>query len=172
MDDRQVGVLLILPTTDITTCNAVKIPGPLRSHPLVATLIPWRLTPEQYQDYEWQAAHGRLAVDDGRIAPDLVDKVADLGKKLAAKPHLAQGLRLHHFSAADYDFFKRSVRRYCVWNGPSDGSQKEPGFETRLLIAVMNEWKAERAGYREDVRVVFVHVFVAQMTMAGWEYRP
>lgn len=158
MDDTQRGVLLVVPTVVSDICNALKVPAELRTHALVAVLIPWKLTVEQYQKYEWQATHGRLNPDDGSIGPKLVSQIADLGKKVTAKPRLAQGLRLYHFTTADHDFFTRSARRYCTWNAPSDGSVKTPGFETQLLMAVLKEWKAERVGYREDVRVIFVHV--------------
>lgn len=158
MDDTQRGVLLILPTTIVDICNALKVPTGSRAYALVAVLIPWKLTVEQYQKFEWQAAHGRLNPDDGGIAPELASHIASFSKKVTANSHLAQGLRLYHFTVADYEFFTRSARRYCIWNAPSDGSVKVPGFEAQLLMAVLKEWKAEKAGYKEEVRVIFVHV--------------
>ncbi|EKM60867.1 uncharacterized protein PHACADRAFT_204012 [Phanerochaete carnosa HHB-10118-sp] len=158
MDNNQVGVLLLVPTASHNICKALKVPEQLRQHALIAVLIPWKLTVEQYQKYEWQAAHGRLNLDDGHISLELGSKISDLSKKLTANPQLAQGLRLHHFNAADYDFFTRGVRKYCIWHYPSDGSPTDLGFETRLLVAILDEWNAERAGYKEDTRVVFVHV--------------
>ena len=136
----------------------MKLPSTLRSAPLVAALIPWNLTVEQYQHNEWQKTQAELSTQDGRIAPELAERIADVASALTAKPLYAQGLRQHHFSVADYEFFTRTSRNYCVWHAPADGSLKKPGFETKTLLAVLEVWKAQNVGYKMDVRAVFVHV--------------
>ena len=158
MDDSQIGLLLILPTHSVNICRALEVPEQLRGTPLIAILVPWKLTVEQYQKYEWQDAHGRLRPYDGEIAPELVDKLDTFGERVTTKSEIAQALRLFHFTAADQDFFKRSARRFCVWHSPADGRTTNPGFETKLLLELLGAWKAQNVGFKQDVRVIFVHV--------------
>lgn len=160
MDNEPVGVLLIFPSAISEICSTLKLASQMRasSSPLMAALIPWKLTADQYRDTEWQKAQESLNPADGRIEPRLAESIDGLSRTLTAKPYYARGLRIHHFTVADYDFFKRAPRKYCIWNAPSDGTIKEPGFETKTLIAILDAWKAENAGYKADVRVVFVHV--------------
>lgn len=130
----------------------------MRNAQLLAALVPWKLTVEQYQQHEWQGSHHTLKPEDGRIDPQFAAIAGELAPMLTAKPQLATGLRLHHFSAADHDFFTRGQRNYCLWHAPADGSAKEPGFETRALVAVLGAWHAQDVGHKKDARVVFVHV--------------
>ena len=158
MDDEQVGLLLVFPSSSTEICGTLKVPSRFRASPIIAALVPWKLNVKQYQENEWQSAQGALKPDDGHIEAKLAESIEGLSKVATAKPQYARGLRIHQFSTAEYEFFKRTPRKYCIWNMPSDGTMKEPGFETKALVAVLNAWKAENAGYKADVRVVFVHV--------------
>lgn len=158
MDGEPVGVLIMFPSVISEVCSTLKVPSQFRGSSVLAALVPWKLTAEQYRENEWQKTQASLGPEDGRIETQLVEAVKGLSKTLLVKPNYARGLRIHHFLAADYEFFQRSPRKYCIWNAPSDGTVKEPGFETKTLIAILDAWKAENAGYKADVRVVFVHV--------------
>ncbi|GJE87775.1 Chromatin organization modifier domain-containing protein [Phanerochaete sordida] len=174
MDDNQVGVLLFVPAVAFDLCKVLKIPLEFRDQSIIAVLIPWRLTPGQYHSYDWQASYDRLGADDGHIAPELADKLLDFGKKITSDLRLAQGLRLHHFTAADRDFFTRSLpRKYRVWHAPLDGTTGRPGFETQLLHAVLKHWEAVNATVQKDLRAIFVHVGALHTlhnldALAGW----
>jgi hypothetical protein len=137
-------------------CNCLKVPSTLLSGSLVAALVPWKLTVDQYKEHEWQKKYSPLDVKFGQIESKLADKLGI--RELTTSPLYAQGLRLHHFSIADYEFFNWSSRPYCIWHVPADGSAKHPGFETKSLIAILDAWKAQDVGYKVDVRAVFVHV--------------
>lgn len=143
--------------TELVDC--LKVPESLRTVPLVAALVPWKLTVDQYKEHEWQRSHDALNPEDYHVDPKLVEKLD--GSQLAAKPLYAQGLRIHHFTIADYEFFTRSPRAYCVWHAPADGTSAEPGFDTRSLLAVMETWKAHKVDLPlrgNNPRVIFVHV--------------
>ncbi|KIP11426.1 hypothetical protein PHLGIDRAFT_474501 [Phlebiopsis gigantea 11061_1 CR5-6] len=158
MDDEQVGLLLVFTPSSTEVCSTLKLPSRFRTSPIIAALVPWKLNVKQYRENEWQRAQDGLKSSDGRIEAKLAESIGKLPKAVTAKPQYARGLRIHQFTPAEYDFFKRAPRRYCIWNMPSDGTMKEPGFETKALVAVLNAWKAEEVGYKVDVRVVFVHV--------------
>lgn len=158
MDDEPVGVLLIFPSAISEICSTLKVSSQLRASPLLAALVPWKLTTEQYRENEWQKTQEDLSPKYGRVETISAEKGSALSRTLTAKSYYGRGLRIHHFSTADYDFFKRSARAYCLWNAPSDGTAKAPGFETKTLVSMLDTWKATNAGYKADVRVIFIHI--------------
>lgn len=150
-------MLLVFPPAVSELSDCLKVPSELRSEALVVALLSWKLTTDQYRDNEWTNAGTLLDPNDCRIPPELVEKIGT--EKLTTNPLYSLGLRLHQFTVADYEFWTRSPRSYCVWYQPTDGLRKEPpGFESKSLLAILGAWKAERKGYKENVRAIFIHV--------------
>lgn len=127
---------------------------------MLAALLPWSLTVKEYKENQIHAVPSDLVPYTGLLDPQLLETLRKSGKgrKLLQKPLFAEGLRIHNFDEATWDFLTRAPRSYCVWHASADGTLAEPGYDTVTLTAVLDECNAKNVGYKSDVRVIFVHV--------------
>lgn len=164
LDGERVGLLVLFPSAISEVCDLFKVPAYLahQSAVLVA-LLPWSLTVKQLEENNWHSGPNITCAPlpyTGQIEPGLLEIIQGTKKecKLHQKPLFSQGLRLHKFTREICEFLSRSPRNYCVWHSPADGPVTNPGYETRALTAVLDEYDAKNVGYKSDVRVIFVHV--------------
>lgn len=157
LDKNPVGLLLVCPTALGSILDFFKCPKePREGTDLVAVLVPWKVTVDNYQDKQWFATRRELYLKGGRMDSEL-NKRTDGSRKLL-NTDFNLGLRIHQFPPLVYEFLARTPRAYCIWHSPADGPREAPGFETRILVAVLNALKARDVGLKTDVRVIFVHV--------------
>ena len=123
---------------------------------MVGVLIPWLVTVDQYQEKQWFAPRNELFAKGCRLDPELRKKLE--GSQKLLKADFCLGLRVHRVTAPFFAFLARAPRAYCVWHAPADGTRDAPGFETRLLLAILDAMNAKNVGYKADVRIIFVHV--------------
>lgn len=155
--NNPVGLLIIFPAAHTDLCAYLKAPQEVREGaPLIAMLVPWAITVDNYNDKKWFKSRHELFLDGGQLDADIVKKIE--GRAALGNPFFALGLRVHRFSTRTYDFLARAPRDYCLWTGQVDGSTSQPGFETKTLVAVLDACKAHNVGYKQDVRAIFVHV--------------
>ncbi|THH02520.1 hypothetical protein EW026_g379 [Hermanssonia centrifuga] len=159
LDGDPVGLLLIFPSVMKDICDFFKVPPNLvESSQIIAALIPWTLTVDEYRQNRWMRNNNDSPFTDARLDPELAKHLQKDRKLLAYNNTFSLGLRILRFTASVYKFLERSPRSYCIWHSPADGSTSHPGFETKLLLAILDVCKAKNVGYKTDVRVIFVHV--------------
>ena len=148
---------MILPTALTDICQYFHVPQDMQTGTrLVVMLLPWAITVTDFESMDWAMTRDQLHENGGRLDPQLAKKLEGDPRLLNAK--FALGLRILRFTLPIYEFISRSPRDYCVWYSGGDEYANAPGFETRLLTAVLNNCKGRDVGYKRDVRVVFVHV--------------
>ncbi|KAI0094587.1 hypothetical protein BDY19DRAFT_913567 [Irpex rosettiformis] len=165
LDNDAVGLLVIFPSAITEVCNIFKVPAYLRDKSsLLAALVPWSLSPNEMIENMWTQPTNRIPFK-GEINPELlrIIEAQEKTRRLVKNPSFAAGLRIHKFTPEIYSFLTRTPRSYCIWHtspGQKPDTSKPDGtqWETRGLVAVLEECYAKNAGHKADVRVVFVHV--------------
>lgn len=150
------ALLLIFPPFE-DLCQRLRVPEDMRQGTgLLVALIPLKMKSSKYQELQSRKNSPpslQLEDEDVVLLPDRI---------LKGDPSYARALRILQFPKWLHDFVPK--RAFCVWFAPVDGTQKsygteiKAGTETRALLTILNRNKAENAGYRKDVRIVFVHV--------------
>ena len=156
LNDTPVGLLIIFPGVHKDLSSYLKVPPEVRDGKLIAMLVPWAITADDYVNGRWFKSRHELFMDGGQLDPEMAKRIE--GHPALGSSSFALGLRIHGFNARVWDFLSRSPRDYCLWFENADGTSSHPGFETKALIATLDACKARNVGYKQDVRVIFVHV--------------
>lgn len=159
IDDNQVALLLVFPSSNLDLCKEYNVRPELRKpgH-FIAALLPWKVVGIKAR------AHNLFRVRDpcdrthGIYRPGKEESIVMAGRERSLRncPSYHRALSILGFPKWLYDEMSKS--RYCIWNKDGDGTPSEPGFETRALGRVLKERGAEDVGLKADVSFIFVHV--------------
>jgi len=156
LDDAIVGMLLVFPPTMDDLCRRFKVPAHLQQiGSLVSALLPWALPVAKRKE-------------DSRklyFSDDAISSMSSFDRReftLKTLPTYHRAIHILRFPKWLHDYMSQPNRPYCVWWAPADGTSKEPGMETKLLLSILKQCRAKDVGHKADVRAVFVHVGALQ----------
>lgn len=159
IDDNQVALLLVFPTTNLDLCKEYNVRSELRKFGhFFAALLPWKVVGIKAR------AHSlfREPCDrtHGIYRPGKEESIVMAGQERSLRkfPLYHRALSILGFPKWLHD--EMSKAKYCIWNKDGDGTPSEYGFETRALMQVLEERGAKDVGLnlKADVSFVFVHV--------------
>ncbi|KAI0271558.1 hypothetical protein BC834DRAFT_860173 [Gloeopeniophorella convolvens] len=157
LDDNNVALLLVFPTSIELLCNEFNLRSEFRRpNQFVAALHPWKVVGKKAHAHRLYRSPSDRDHHIYRAPADLVVP-ANRGRSLRQKASCHRALIILGFPKWLHDELKPGYP-YCVWNKGGDGSPSEPGFESRLLKHVLDERRARDVGYKADVDTIFVHV--------------
>ena len=151
INDYVVAILLTFPPSMAELCKRFNAPEDFQSAVLVSTVIPLSITAKQ-KELEWKDH-----TDKPTKLAHQFDKIVTAERRknlLRFSPKYCRALRCLDFPKSLDDFLSSSVRMYCVW--PSVGERNS--LETDLLISILDRNGAKNAGFKGDVRLIFLHV--------------
>lgn len=157
IDDNQVALLLVFPTSNGVLCKDYHVRPELRkAGHFIAALLPWKIVGIKAR------AH-RLFRDpcDGThdtYRPGKMESIVMAWQERIIRKDPSYHRDLSVLGFPKWLYNEISGSKYCIWNKHGDGSPGEPGFETRALTRILNERRATNVGFKADVSFVFVHV--------------
>jgi hypothetical protein len=152
-----VGLLLLIPARSDSTCKQLHVSAHIRSGQLVAALLPWTLSRD---------ACTKLIPSQPSREPAFPGRIGDLlnlgdpepGKhRRKLTPAIRRAVEILKVPQVLHEVLSSGRRPYCIWYS-GDGTSGRPGLETASLRLVLGHYGARDAGYKADVRLVFVHV--------------
>ncbi|KAH9937573.1 uncharacterized protein B0H18DRAFT_1113390 [Fomitopsis serialis] len=156
LDGGEVALMLVFPSSINELCRLLKVPPQtLVDAPMIAALLPWELTRQEFDEAKWFKTRS----DDALTAS--LDPVVDAAARemFSKNPAVHRALRILNVPHRLFKFLSASSRTYCIWYSPADGQVGElAGMETAALRTLLAAFKANDMGYKKDVRIVFVHV--------------
>ncbi|TFK40949.1 hypothetical protein BDQ12DRAFT_678640 [Crucibulum laeve] len=156
LDSNLVGHILLFPRSIERLSSAFRIPSELLvKGSLIATLLPWKLTPSQVA-MESRKPATLLIPSHTRLQPTL--ESPRWIRAIRTKLTYQHALHVLKFPLELHTFLSSRERPFCIWYEVGDGSKQNAGFETMLLYSIMEQCRASNVGKKADVRVVFVHV--------------
>ncbi|KAI0936045.1 hypothetical protein AcV5_004288 [Taiwanofungus camphoratus] len=158
LDGIEVALVVVFPSVFADLCKLLKVPQDLADgNSLIAALVPWELTHEEYKAALWQ--NPRTASMKDKFMDLVLSENGRHGEhKLTSNRFYHRAIRILQFPKSLHEFMSQPNRPYCIWYSPADGTVSEPGIDTLALRAILTVCGARDVGYKADVRVIFVHV--------------
>ncbi|KAI0651606.1 hypothetical protein C8Q79DRAFT_996983 [Trametes meyenii] len=156
VEETSAALLIIFPAGHPLAVKHLKVlPGSAGDALLQAALVPWELKARDFANVHWQA---RTSISTGpSLDPAFLPMLDAAGRKVVTQRQFYQALHILGFPKTLYDFMVVPNHPYCIWYAPGDLTASGPGYETRLLKEILATCTSKDAGYKADVRVVFVH---------------
>ncbi|KAI0670147.1 hypothetical protein C8Q78DRAFT_1039423 [Trametes maxima] len=156
VEETSVALLIIFPAGHPLATKYLKVtPGSAGDALLQAALVPWELKARDFTNVHWKP---RTPISEGpSLDPAFLPALDSAGSKVVTQRQFYQALHILGFPKTLYDFMVVPNHPYCIWYAPGDLTALGPGYETRLLKAILATCASTDVGYKADARVVFVH---------------